>query len=80
LAEFKASLGIVGGSELRLQRKGEGIPDFSKWKDTENDEAEMDSVTTIFKTDALTLMPLNGCCPSTFIFENGHFREFDSGD
>ena len=80
LAEFKASLGIVGGSELRLQRKGEGIPDFSKWKETENDEAEMDSITTIFKTDALTLMPLNGCCPSTFIFENGHFREFDSGD
>ena len=80
LAEFKASLGIVGGSELRLQRKGEGIPDFSKWKDTENDEAEMDSIITIFKTDALTLMPLNGCCPSTFIFENGRFREFDSGD
>ena len=80
LAEFKASLGIVGGSELIVQRKGEGIPDFSKWQDTENDVAEMDSIITVFRTDALTLMPLNGCCPSTFIFENGHFREFDSGD
>ena len=80
LAQFKASLGIVGGSEIVVHKAGERIPDFDKLNDSLDEAAAIDLITTAFATDALTLMPVNGCCPTTFIFENGHFREFTSGD
>ncbi len=78
LSGFKSP--IIGGSELEVQRKGVGIPDFSRWKGSFDPGSDIDSITVRFKTDALTLMPGQGCCPTTFIFEDGRFREFDSGD
>ena len=70
LAEYNVNQSNAGTCALYLTRKGEQITDFDP----------SDSSPVTFKTDAITYFSLQGCCSTTFVFENGSFRHFTSSD
>jgi hypothetical protein len=79
LIEFAVSKADAGQIALVLEPKGTKILDFTRADKFDMDE-QSDSLMVTFSTDAITFLPLIGCCSSTCVFENGKFKSFVSSD